>query len=162
MGFLDVSALTVLVVSLLIVIGFAFNGHKNGFIKLAVTLLFMAGNVFLSFFVNPYISKFIEDYTELPNSKIVAFIISYVIVMIILKITVLSMEMISKIPVLHNINKFLGFVAGLAQGLFTVWFLYLIPMVVIPELFENLMHTNLVLWTLYSNNLLFNAISMFA
>lgn len=159
---MDTNALILTIVSLLIIIAFAFNGHKQGFIKLAVTLVSMAATVFLSFYVNPYMSKFIEDYTDLPNSKVVAFIISYIIVMIILKITVLSMEMISKIPVLHNINKFIGFVAGLAEGFFVLWFLYLIPMVLVPETFENLMHANKVLLFLYSNNLLFNAIAQFA
>lgn len=159
---MDVSIYIILAISLLIPIAFAFNGHKKGFIKLAVTLVFMAASVFFSFYINPYMSKFINDYTELPQSKVVAFIISYIIVMIVLKMTVLSMEMISKIPVFHNINKLLGFIAGLAEGLFIIWFMYLIPMVVIPELFYNLMILNPVTKLLYENNLLFNAISNFA
>ena len=159
---MEINVYVILIVSLLIIVSFAFNGHKKGFIKLAVTLVFMAATVVLSFYINPYISRFINDYTELPQSKVVAFILSYIIVMIILKMTVLSMEMISKIPVLHNINKLLGFIAGLAEGLFIVWFMYLIPMVVIPELFYNLMVLNPFTKLLYENNLLFNAISNFA
>lgn len=153
--------IAILVISILIPIAFAFNGHKKGFIKLAVTLLFMAANLVLSIYINSYISNFIIEYTNLPDSKLVAFIISYIIVMLILKITVLSMEMISRIPVLNGINKFLGFVAGLAEGFFVLWFSYLIPMVVIPELFSGLMNSNQVLSFLYNNNLLFNALVIF-
>ena len=158
---MDKNVIALLIISVIIPIAFAYNGHKKGFMKLAVTLFFMVANVALSFVVNPYMSKFIEDYTNLPDSKIVAFIISFIIVMIILKITVLSMEVISKIPVLHEINKFLGFVAGLAEGLFILWFLYLIPMVTIPQVFENLMYANPILKMLYSYNLLFDAIVKF-
>ena len=157
----DKAILVILIISILIPIAFAFNGHKKGFIKLAVTLLFMAANLVLSIYINSYISNFIIEYTNLPDSKLVAFIISYIIVMLILKITVLSMEMISRIPVLNGINKFLGFVAGLAEGFFVLWFSYLIPMVVIPELFSGLMNSNQVLSFLYNNNLLFNALVIF-
>ena len=157
---MNVNVLVVLVISLLIPISFAWNGHKKGFLKLAVTLLSMVATVYICFFINPYMSKFISDYTDLPESKIVAFIVSYIIVMIIMKITILSMEMISKIPVLHNINKFLGFVAGLAEGFFILWFIYLIPMVVVPEVFCNIMMLNPILKVLYENNLLFNAIAL--
>lgn len=151
----DKVVLIVLIFSILIPIAFAFNGHKKGFVKLAVTLLFMAGTVALSFFVNPYISGFIRDYTKLPNSKLVAFIVSYIVVMLILKMTVLSLEMISKIPVINGINRILGFAAGLCEGLFILWFMYLILMVVIPDIFENIMTSNLYLSYMYNYNLLF-------
>lgn len=154
--------ITILVVSILLPIAFAFNGHKKGFVKLAVTLVFMVANVAFSIFINPFVSTFIVEYTNLPNSKLVAFVISYIIVMLILKMTVLSMEMIAKIPVLNSINKFLGFVAGLAEGFFILWFAYLILMVAIPELFEKIMSSNEVLYLLYNNNLLFNLLAKFA
>lgn len=151
----DKAVLVILIISILIPIAFAFNGHKKGFVKLAVTLVFMAGTVALSFFVNPYVSGFILDYTELPNSKLIAFILSYIIVMIILKMTVLSLEMISRIPVINGLNRVLGFAAGLCEGLFILWFMYLILMVVIPDIFENIMTSNMYLSYMYNYNLLF-------
>lgn len=51
----------------------------------------------------------------------VAFFVALIVVAILLKVVVGLLDIIAKLPVLKGVNRLLGAVAGLAQGLLMVW-----------------------------------------
>jgi len=53
--------------------------------------------------------------------QIMSFLITFIMVMLFLKITVLSMEFIAKLPVISGFNKVAGGLVGLSEGLLVVW-----------------------------------------
>lgn len=58
--------------------------------------------------------------------NILTFVVPLVIVHLILRMTICTLNNLSKLPVLHSVNKTLGMVCGLAQGLLAVWLAFLV------------------------------------
>ncbi|HPU63715.1 MAG TPA: CvpA family protein, partial [Mobilitalea sp.] len=56
----------------------------------------------------------------------IAFILTYVVVFVGLWIIGAAINIISKLPIIHQINKWAGFIVGGMQGLFIVWLLLLL------------------------------------
>lgn len=55
-----------------------------------------------------------------------SFAITYVILIILLRVLCIVLNIISKLPVIHQINKMTGLAAGLIQGLIIVWLLCIV------------------------------------
>lgn len=58
--------------------------------------------------------------------NIVTFVVTLIVVNLLLRMTILTLDNLSKFPVLHNINQTLGLVLGLGQGLLVVWVAFLV------------------------------------
>lgn len=58
--------------------------------------------------------------------NILTFVITLVLVNLILRMTILTLDNLSKLPVLHSINQTLGMVLGIGQGLLVVWVAFLV------------------------------------
>lgn len=99
-----------------------------------------------------------EDYVSVFLSRLIlhlsAFVSTYLMVMLFLKATLLSMKLISHIPVFKGINKILGFIFGAAEGVFVLWFLLIIGMLFAGDKVLELASTNSVIGTLYNNNMI--------
>lgn len=54
----------------------------------------------------------------------IAFVITYLVIAIILRVLSTILDIISKLPILHQINKLSGLFVGLLQGIIIVWILF--------------------------------------
>lgn len=97
-----------------------------------------------------YVSRFMAKFLI----RIMAFIITYLMVMILLKMTFLSMEFISKIPVISGFNRFVGLVAGLTEAMFIVWIAFILMSVFCPKWFYLQVSSSHILSWFYENNLI--------
>ena len=92
-----------------------------------------------------------------------AFIITFVIILIILWVISISLDIISKLPLLKQINKTAGLLAGLVHGLVLVWiFFILLTVFGSTELGQKAMQTigeSQILSFIYNNNYLLKFIT---
>lgn len=71
-------------------------------------------------------SDYIASYMANIILNILTFIVTMIIVTIILWMTIMTLDAITNLPVLSGINRFLGFILGLGQGLLAIWIFFLI------------------------------------
>lgn len=86
--------------------------------------------------------------------KIMAFFSTFIVVMLVLKMTFLSMEFISSIPVISTINRIFGLFFGFIEGLIVVSAVFLILSIAWGKGLLELVSGNYILEALYDNNLL--------
>lgn len=88
------------------------------------------------------------------------FVISFIIVLFIVKIIFAAINLISYLPIIHGINKFAGLLLGIAEGIGVVWVM-LIALTVLGgaefngEMFA-LINSSELLSFLYNNNIIMN------
>lgn len=67
------------------------------------------------------------DYVSHSIAKMIidalSFVATYLVLVIALRILCFMLDIISKLPVLHQINKLAGLIAGLVQGIIVIWLL---------------------------------------
>ena len=210
------------------------NGYRRGFIRLAVSLIFVVLTIFLVKTVTPYFSDFLQNHTPLYDSikentmeifredageynaekktdqvkaiessrlpeslkevliennnseiydilevtgfddyigtyvaktltNIIAFVLAFLIIFIFLKFIMLSLDLVSRLPLLKGMNKTAGLFLGFAEGLMILWIAALVLTVfctgekgaVIFEMIDD----SFILSFLYSHNFLLNIIS---
>jgi uncharacterized membrane protein required for colicin V production len=56
----------------------------------------------------------------------IAFIITFTVILILLWAICIALDIVSKLPLLNQINKLAGFLAGLVHGLVIVWLLFIL------------------------------------
>lgn len=92
-----------------------------------------------------------------------AFIVSFVVILIILWIICFALNIISKLPILNQINKTAGFLAGLVQGLIYVWIFFILITVFGSAKFGQdamkMIEESKVLSLIYDNNFLLRFIT---
>jgi len=92
-----------------------------------------------------------------------AFIVTFVIILIILWIASIALDIISKLPLINQVNKTAGLLAGLVHGLVVVWlFFILITVFGSSELGQKAMEMigdSQILGIIYNNNLLLGFIT---
>lgn len=75
-------------------------------------------------------SDYIKGYVTGIVINALAFSVTFILLLILLWIISIALDIISKLPVLHQINKMTGLFAGLIHGLVIVWILFLILTVI--------------------------------
>lgn len=187
------NVLTIIV--LLILLAFALNGWRRGFVRVFTHMFFFLASAALVYFATPYISQFLKEYTpvyemvqegcremlekegkqkdsrleqkkfieemQLPEIlkkqmilqnndesyqemkvtefsdylagymanmiiNLLTFVLTLIIVNLLLRMTVLTLNNLSKLPVLHSLNQSMGAAFGLLQGLCVVWVAFLV------------------------------------
>ncbi len=92
--------------------------------------------------------------------KILVFLISLSLVYVILKITILSLDFIGKMPVIHGLNRMAGALIGLTEGFMVVWFFLLIMTLFAGssagQKFFEMVNANKVLSLFYSTDVFLN------
>ena len=87
-----------------------------------------------------------------------AFIVTFIVILIILWLVFAALNLISKLPVLNSMNKTAGFLAGAVQGLVIVWVLFILLTVFGGTTFGRdalqMIGENEALSFIYNNNLL--------
>ena len=103
-----------------------------------------------------YFEDYVATYLSGLIVQILTFVVTILLIMIILKVTVLSLDFISNLPVLHFFNKLLGAFAGGAEGIFAVWLIFLILTTFVGgslgQRFSNAVNENYILTMIYEVN----------
>ncbi len=146
MNFIDI------VLSLLFLFVF-YSGFNKGIVKQLTNIANIIFSVFFSFLFNKNFSIIVKDYVDLPNFfiPVIAFVVSFVLMISILKLIVYLIE--KMIDILH-----LGFINQLFGGVFSfVKYLFLL---LIPFLFFrginlkfNFLDTNNSFWYSFYENM---------
>lgn len=119
------------------------NNTEDIYRKLAVTIF------------EDYVSAFLSRMII----RILSFVVTYILIMLFLKMTVLSMSFIVKIPVIKGINKYAGLVFGFAEGMFICWIGFMLATVFAGAAFMNMVHGSRILNFLYTNNIILRLIA---
>ena len=64
---------------------------------------------------------YISNYIACTIISAISFVVTFLVIYIALKVLCFSLDLISKLPVLHQINKLFGMAAGFLHGLLLVW-----------------------------------------
>lgn len=110
-----------------------------------------------------------EDYISSFLARIIinvaAFICTFLMITVFLRMTFFSLELISKIPIIKGTNKFIGLFAGFAEGLLIVWIFFLAATIfsgnAFGRQFFELVESNVLLNYLYNSNVLLKVIYTF-
>ena len=93
----------------------------------------------------------------------IAFLIVFLAAFIVLKIIETSLDLISKLPVLHSINALGGILCGAVHGLIVVWILGIVLAVFswtgIGQIASAEINANPILGIIYNNNLILSALT---
>ena len=71
------------------------------------------------------IEEYIAAYIAKTIISSASYVITFILVSIFLRMVMVALDIITKIPVLKEINQMVGAVLGLAQGLIIVWLLFI-------------------------------------
>lgn len=71
-------------------------------------------------------SEYLAAYMASLILNILTFVITLLLVNLLLRMTVLTLDNLSRLPVLHPINQTLGLILGAGQGLLIVWVAFLV------------------------------------
>lgn len=110
---------------LVIVLICAFRGHHKG-LAMEITSLI---SVLLSLLGVALIIRMIGSYLEENTSGMIQALIFLVVLAFlfqIFKLVIVSLKILTKLPVIHFLNGFLGMVVGIAEGIVVVWALFIV------------------------------------
>lgn len=103
-------------------------------------------------------SKYIAGYMANIILNILSFLAALLLVFLILRTTVMTLDIIANLPILHGVNRFLGLILGFAQGILVIWFgLLLLTVFSHTDAGEKLMHMvyeSPILSFLYEQNII--------
>ena len=145
-------------------------GGKKGFFEMMVPIFSILGTLFLLAAVMPeFAERLKEDAAKLSLQEVVidiiAFAVTFFLMRLIFRYILKLLSPIAELPVLGEINRLLGFVAGFVFGVLTVWLVFFFIIFFLGE--SNISYE---LWSmldespplkyLYNNNLLMTAINL--
>lgn len=94
-----------------------------------------------------------------------AFIIAFLVITIIFRVTILSLDIVTKIPVINGINKLAGVLVGTIQGVIIIWIGFLIVFLCSGTSFGKMLtaqiNQSIMLDFIYNNNLILQLITSF-
>lgn len=100
--------------------------------------------------------EFFEDYVTgfvaRAIIKIVSYIVCWLVVMIVVKATVLSMDFILNLPGLGSADKALGIVAGVVEGFVVVWMIMLFMVAITDGVFYEIIERNTLALAIFDMN----------
>lgn len=106
-----------------------------------------------------YVSRYLTG--VIINS--LSFIITFIAILIILWVIFMALDLISKLPLLNQVNKTAGLLAGLVHGLIMVWLFFILLNVFGSTVFGQsvlkLVDENEMLSIIYNNNILLKFIT---
>ena len=108
-------------------------------------------------------TEYVASYLTCLILNVISFLVLFVIVLIILKVIAASLDLISKLPVLHGMNKIGGLIFGLVHGLVNLWIICSILTIFASTSFGQFVfrqiNENPFLGMIYNNNYLLIALS---
>ena len=70
--------------------------------------------------------EYVADYLTGVVINAMAFILTFVVIIILLSVICIALDLISKLPFLNSMNKSAGLLVGLVQGLVIVWLFFIL------------------------------------
>lgn len=111
-----------LAVVLILLLLFAYRGHRKGIAmeiaSLVSALLSLAGLSLIIRMIESYMKDNVNDIVQA-----LVFFVALAFLYEILKFVILSLKILTKIPVIHWLNSFVGMIFGLAEGILLIWVL---------------------------------------
>lgn len=99
-----------------------------------------------------------EEYMHILVARVLAIVVTYIIVKLILRTIVLSAEILTKVPGLSLLNRLMGAAFGVLQQLLTLWLLFLVVAIFSSTSWGgalyHLIRESMLMSNLYENNLL--------
>lgn len=120
-----------LVISFIIILGLGAYGHRRGFVKMAVPIVSGIISLIVFFLLKDWVLGFLFRWAIFQGehilARIVVILLIYLLGTLAFKWLMGMLQLLTKLPVVHGINKLLGLLLGIAEGFLAVWLiLYLI------------------------------------
>lgn len=116
-----------LVISWIIILTFAIYGLKKGFVKMLIPVLSGILTIILLIFLKDWLFKFLFQWTFFQGEHIVARIVVILLIYFAgalgFKWLLGILKILTKLPLVHGLNKILGFFLGVAEGFLALWLL---------------------------------------
>lgn len=159
------------VITILVICGW--KGKRAGLIKSVFSMLSVVAALTGAVFIGPMVRVILSDSKAVMeylgsgmDEKIAAvilnalsFILAYIIISIALAVVCGVLDIVAKLPVLHQINETAGLLVGLAEGLLDIWIGFVVLNIFCETswgkvLLESINNSSF-LTMLYENNLLY-------
>lgn len=102
-------------------------------------------------------TKYIAAYMADAILSILSFVVTVIVVTLILRLSVMTLNIVANLPVLNGANRVLGLALGLVQGILTVWFAFLVITLFsqtdMGKQLLNLINESMILTYIYDNNI---------
>ncbi|TDO92220.1 membrane protein required for colicin V production [Halanaerobium saccharolyticum] len=116
------------VIILVIILFFAFNGFRRGFIDQTSTILGLLAALFVAVKQYQYFTQFLEPYLDLSISllQFISFAVIFIVVNIVIHVLGITLKKIVDSIFLQPVDRGLGFLLGLVKGGIIIYLLVLI------------------------------------
>lgn len=117
-----------------------------------------------------YVALAVDNFSSYISHSIAAiiinaitFVVTYLIISILLRVICMVLDIISKLPILHQINKLSGLFVGIIHGMILVWILFvLLTALTSTEIGQKafaMINESAFLSYIYNNNIILNFIT---
>lgn len=117
-----------LIFSCVIIAGFAFRGHRIGFIKTIVPIISGLLSLFLLFLLKDWLLGFLFRWAVFQGehilARVVVILLIYLLGLFVFKWIFGILKFLTKLPLLHGADKLLGFFFGAIEGVLVIWLLF--------------------------------------
>lgn len=110
-----------LIVVALIVLCYTVKGASDGFVVTVFEMFSVLVAAAAASMLAPYVNSMLKK--DIP---LMAFLIAYLVLWLTLKYVCAALDLISKLPIINELNKAAGILAGLFRGIIMVWILFIV------------------------------------
>lgn len=110
----------VLVIVLIIIACSAVSGYRKGMVEEVVSILALLIGIMAIALVASAIGNYLTKHISNMLIAIILFIVLLIVVQI-ARLVIASLKFITKMPIIHGVNKLAGLAIGLAEGVLIVW-----------------------------------------
>lgn len=116
-----------LVASCIIIIILSVYGYKSGFVKMLVPIVSGLIALAFMFLLKDWLFAFLFHWTIFQGehilARVVVILLIYLLCVLGFKWVIGVLKFLTKLPIVHGLNKILGLVLGLIEGFLLVWLL---------------------------------------
>ncbi|MBP3460664.1 MAG: CvpA family protein [Lachnospiraceae bacterium] len=116
-----------LILSCIIIIILSVYGHKAGFVKMLVPIVSGLFALFFIFLLKDWLFAFLFRWTIFQGehilARVVVILLIYLLCVFGFKWVIGVLKLLTKLPVVHGLNKLFGLLLGLIEGFLLVWLL---------------------------------------
>lgn len=111
---------------LLVIVGaialyYTVKGGADGFIRTVFEMFSVLAAALAASLAAPYINSVLKT-----GAPLFSFLIGYAVFWLVLKYVCAALDLISKLPIINELNKAAGILAGLFRGIFMIWLLFIV------------------------------------
>lgn len=157
-----------LICIVLLIAGNMVWGFEKGLLRVLYSMLGWIVVLAMAVLLTPQVGIWLQSCTSIREgigSQATAFFLIMLVGRILLGSVVGILDLIAKLPLLHQVNRFLGILAGLFKGLFLtqllLWGVELFEMTAVGKSLMDCICTSPVLCWLYENNVVKDIITSF-